>query len=205
MLSFHLEDSSVHTFANYLVWLVSPSPCPVPGTVEPFMGIIKQNPCLLWEFFLDFCLVFVDVLSSFWDPGSCLYVLMCEFVLMLFMAVFEIICTALALVLVADLNVYNLDVIVVLRWKSNCTFTCFQCYCLQYIFTAGWTRRRWQFLLQFFQFNVRDQTRRVCNRSLFWINASFDIESREVWWPRYSISRHLHSLDGRCRHSVFNS
>jgi len=59
---------------------------------------------------------------------------MCEFMLVLFMAVFESICTALALVLVAVLNVYNLDVIVVLRWKSNCTFTYFQCYCLQYIF-----------------------------------------------------------------------
>jgi len=47
MLSFYSEGSSVHTCANYLVWLVSPSPCPVSGTLEPFMGIIKQNPCLL--------------------------------------------------------------------------------------------------------------------------------------------------------------
>jgi len=61
-------------------------------------------------------------------------VLLCEYMLMLFMAVFESIYIALALVLVADLNVYNLDVIVVLRWKSNCTFTYFWCYCLQYIF-----------------------------------------------------------------------
>lgn len=83
---------------------------------------------------MDFSLVIVDILSSFWDPGSCLYVLLCEFMLTLFMAVFESICIALALVLVADLNVYNLDVIVVLRWKSNCTFTYFRCYCLQYIF-----------------------------------------------------------------------
>jgi hypothetical protein len=80
ILSFHSEGSSVHTCAIYLAWLVSPSPCPVSGTLETFTGIIIQNPCIVFNFFLVSSFVLVDILSSVWDRKGCLYVLLCEFI-----------------------------------------------------------------------------------------------------------------------------